>query len=1616
MSDALVLCGGTGAHVGLAFLRFHTLGFALGFFDREAAERRRSPFPKIYLVDQDAGDGESGDPTAWQLARRFVELHPGRFDWQSALDRSAAPELVNISPLPVGANNGWYRPPHNVLERRFENSPLLPVLAAQRQRQIDYSKGMMGSPAIGSLLFKLKEYDEVERAINQDKTFGQLLAEDGRLVVAGSGIGGTGASVAPTLALRLAERPNRVMAVMVLNWFFFDEEDPDSVRRGRAALRNRILKENANSALEFYGQALAQKVAALPVGIPESAQLKRAYTGDVGQPKRESFVHAVAALGALRHLLHNQAYGPGLYAMGAVDRGRLEGGTGIPGGTLQDLANQAATLAEMLDAWRGVLGAVQSARVIPALHSAFRRSGFDPAQVARHLEREVGQFREHLEWLEDTLGIVPQPYRGLTRELEVRRRLAETTHSLPLREGMRPEEAPFALFRWTADWIREIASTTNGLEILRQGATGVYWPDTHSDGIGVAAGESGGLTRVPDQNIAAVLESFVDRDALSANGWPHPLAAADYFRHAIERRDPVAVRQLELLLVGLLVGRFEPRPLWPGAPSRSISLEFLTSELRREGFPSLAEIGLYDRARDGVLIGFSSPHTLLCPVPYMDDEADHRTWQEIWTTLTGSTDGASWQNAKADWSGREREARQARAWIEDLKRRRGGVPPPWTRAFEGLPSSGAPRWGAGHRIEVYWGTSGGEQNALIWLELPTRDASDRWSAPAGAGTIDLDEFERRVPELAAITEEAGVRYERFSFQKPGRPLPVEAIWREHLDALQRQEKIYRWTKNERGELIIALLEGDQVRLATLAGVEVLAIPEISILECVPWVQDPVPGSDAPGGGVRFPDLPLKTEYLDLALSAENGESLKTFLEHRRDLRSFQSAPGRRIDAQGRLELHWDLRLQGRSTPAACEIRLEGKDGRPFEASQTAHLMVWPNFRDPARAWKAYYVYFRCSNLPLGVDVVWLDSGARLGLRASERATDEPFPVGYTTGEKAGHSAGPPIAVAIKNFERQRDLGLYLVPLKALPPVKVDVQLAIDFGTSHTVAAFTIGDRPAHAVDLLPELQAGTGERCLTCHLSEDWAHVTANEKAAGLLATAAWLPTYRAVRDESLLPSELLLTRTIRDAQSQAIADWRPLTDYTIPPLDISRSDLGDYLLADFKWNAGSEEFRGREPELRGCYLGLFLEMVAAEVVAHQLRGLTERPIPLTFTYPLRVSEPDLKTLQETLRTALERAQRSLGLRFMLKGNEGLYDESRAARLDTKKFGDLCVVGDLGGGTLDLYIAANNGDQELRPVADSARLGGNLLLHQLADPEGKFLPADGHWFTSGSNGRDTETKLRAWMRSEGSGRLFGVDAGGRPEMKALGLVGFAKPAESARARKLIDRYFRLIIEYMARSLVGFLIKQWYPNVEPESWDRLRITVQLRGNGWRLQYDRLEPIAVTRNVQDAVRKRVIALWSEAPENPFPAPESDQLWEPPSKFEIGDAKTAPIRSVLGRAAMPVGAALGNWYTHTLVNLEVQRANRKFLHVPWTESVPFSTGGSTQIQIREVEPPLPLSSANADQRSEIRELDARQQGRINASLQEEEGALDGNERLRAPVGALVWEAVFDSRSLWP
>lgn len=1637
MKNTLVLCGGTGAHVALALVRLHTLGHALGFFRHSGG--KPLAFPALYLVDQDFGDG-SREPTAWQLVRRFVAAHPGRRNWQVTANRSDPPELKTVTPLPIGSDGAWFNPPYDTLDRRFDGSPWLDLLVSQPQRDIRFSHGMMGSPAVGSLLFRLKEFDARQQGANHDGIYRELLDTRGRVAVVGSAVGGTGASVGPTLAQRFADADAEVMAVMVLNWFRFDPEGLDEETLERAQLRDRAMVENANSAFAYYGHRLAHRVATVPVGMPDSAIKLRRYTSDTQQPIRESFVHGVAALCCLDHFLSDEPYSPGLYQMGAEDPTRLGGRNRLPGGagedTVQSLANRAATLAATLEVFATTLSARRPDAlfgVVPAIREAASNLGV-PERVGQAVRQLVANYREHLKWMEEVLGVQPEADHSLMAEVRSRSRLG--THGLPpVAEDDVPREDAVALelFRWTASWVRDDGDPPLITVSAAPSVGGGYWPPlVGDDSLNVAAEHAGRLTRVVNQNIQGTVEGFIDERHVAQNGWPDPLAAADHFRYAIEHGHPFSRRQLEMLLAGVVTGKLTVRDVREGRSASTLSLDYLVREYRTGHLPpDFASVELvYASADADVVLGFNSPHTLLCPTPAAEsDVTRERAWRGLWQALTGSQQPRGWRTEAIEkWAYAKDAVRKIRAWVEAQKKAHGGTAPPWTHVFEHESEQPPVPFGAGRTVSVYWGTSAAAP--CVKLALPTSESGNYWP-DQDAQLVPETDLLSQVPAIRKLRNEAGVSFELVSFETPGRDAPLRGFWREHLEQLQQGGNIAAFGAKP-DDYQVAFQTADRASAAILDNVIVLDRDDIMVRDCSPLRQQPVPGSSIAEGRIRYPDYPLRSDYLGLVES--DGDRAIHLLKRGEQV---SLAPPSIHEGRQSARATWNLHMAGRSDVLPITLPVPPpKAPEADDKHHRAHWMVWPRFRSKGGSfWRAYYVYEHCTDARLHLSTLWLDPDDDCVRRCPAPSMAGSHPIHFRTGDRRAHTGGPPLAFSAENSESGQELGLYIVNLESLPQGDAHVKLGLDFGTSHTVASVRV-DRKKELVTLSPEIPLQ--DDALTLHVSENWPHVKDAFHENGLQALGNWLPTYTdevaSKEAAGLVPSELLTIRPLPSLVAEDIAQWQPGRDCVIPQMNMQRPDLADHMLADFKWEASHPAFRGKESVLREIYLGMAIELAMADVVWRTLSALPAQA-DFTFTYPLRTSAEQLKGYQSTLRRVLDSGAQSFGFPLGLVNDIGIYNESSAARGGTRLFGEVCLVGDLGGGTLDLFISAyGGGGVDFEEVADSARIGGNELLRTMAEHADQFLP---HGWAKQTD--DVQTQLRAWMRSKGATRLFGDGAGEAECHDGLNVRGFAKAAAARFARELNERYFRLIVEYMARSLVAFLVRHWYPQVlrKRGDHDSLKVLVQLRGNGWRLWHGNDRYPDIEKKVAADVQARARELWRDRNGDRDAWHGLEELWRehglwkatgadgrsgptvdaPTCTHEGSDEsnpKAAPILRVVGDAERHDDIRS---YSHALVQLGLLRHyNERGQGVPdrirWFDRLPVRTGGSgVKVEFRDVEPPFSLSHPDAAGTGQtIDDLEPELKHHINKELEEQGFATEVD--FNAPIAALVWEAVFKSR----
>ena len=1610
MPNTLICCGGTGAHVALALMRLHALGHPLGYFRRES-DGSALALPTIYLVDQDDGDAARGAETAWQKLRSVIKNHPSRSQWSNAAGTAREPEQKSVTPLPIGVNRDWFDAPHDCLRLRFTDSPFLNLIASAPQQDIRYSHGMMGSPAIGSLLFKLKEYDRRNAEFNHDRDFHDLLELSGRVAVVGSGVGGTGSSVAPTLATMLAEGGRSdVMAVMVLEWFRLrsaPEADRNEVRSTRA--RNLDMGENASSGLRYYGQRLARKATTVPLGVPHEGIVERTYTGDNQQPLHEAYPHAAAALCCMSHYVASRPYRRGLYHLSGGDCTKLDGGMEVAGGTLQSMANLGVVLKRTADAvGTTLINNRKVSRYSPKICREVHEMTPELDAVGRALKGLADGYGDHLHWLTGAfpppaakrgggLGVANQDPNGWTMDRDVGGRL----HHDPLtaNRGDHPEDVAGKLFQWTADWIRDEAARRDSTLLPRAGAIGgVYWPPMRKEGLAAAPGPPGTLVAFPPARINALLDAFVHPEDVTQNGWPEPFAAVGQFEDAIRhhQKNPVSMRKLEILLAGYVGDELTIREVGAGTP-KGVTIDRLVKEMRIDSGDSLAQYELLYKVGDRTTrIAFTAPGTVFCPVPGVADEI----WEQLWSALTGYAprtwkpgSAESWEHAQ--WGSAEHSARKAVAWINAcLKMWPSAARPPWTYAFPSLRQAyddARPEvYGSGTELRVRWGED------LVPVFLPTWERSAIDWPPSDIPLEEdpssfLEQNGRLEDELGTVlyevVEDLNLPVDPGSPSGDAETPRVRGIWKEHLDLLKARGAIATFGESRADEtvyVVIQALDSVDRQCILLAKTRILDRKRIQVDNVVPLLQDP-PSSMARGSARNIlPDLPLRSDYVGLASEGRQPEVARR--------------------ASGDIAV-WRLRLRGRGGTVNIGVPL-----REAEGDHRAHWMVWPNFRTTGpHPWRAYYVYAHSTHPRIGLDVLYRDpdDGKALLVRRGEKKITS-YPVAYDVNNRT-HTGGPPVAVLLRDQESNEELGMYTVQLDELDPLTEQVSIGIDFGTSHSTAAVAIGDIN-HEVrhQLLSPDNRGEGAVELSHHISWNCDHAENS-----LVARSAWMPTYVPGGGASrpMLPTELIMIVPVDNLTTAGVGKdvdrWVPVQDYYLPPPEAIREKFAEYVITNFKWDTVGD-FIGREASLRKIYLERLVELALAEVLRKY--GEPRNGVSFTFTYPLRTLRDDLEEFRHMLADVLKRGTRSLGVDLSLTDGYGLYNESHAAQVGTATFPEVRVVADLGGGTLDLFISSESTSfAHFREVVDSVKIGGNLLIDALAGQLARRMPQG--WST---DRRKLAIELAAWMRSVGSRKLFGRAEGGTPELESLNLRGFQGRAEKAAGLELIHRYFHLVGEYVSRSVAAYLATHWYRVAQERVHGDLNVGLYLRGNGWRLWPGQEDYAGIQKIMAQRVTSRIRAFWHDFQEIgwtiPAGAPNCD------AGEAHGDPKLEIVRNVVG-AARDDDEIRDNWLSYALVELQLLDGSRTQSN-PWHSEIPFWTGGKgTKVQIQEISPALPLHAEGSTVRRVIGQPQpgdglGRVLRKVNDQLVDDVDYVGrDNHDLLAPVAAWVWEAAFHS-----
>jgi hypothetical protein len=231
VANYLIAVGGTGQHVALALADFIALAHEVYATPDE--------FPAVHLILVDADQAADTDQSsAWQEARNRL----------NAIGLLSGDSFECV-PLPVSSALADSRRMYEFVNRLGASygPNAADALLLDEQREVDVTTGFYAQPRVGAMMAEWL-FGEVTRGERVNPGLARIfrLASDpaNRIVVAGSGVGGTGAGFAPALVRRLSSATGGagLMALMATEWF-----------RLSGACSNRlsesVQKSNANSAL-----------------------------------------------------------------------------------------------------------------------------------------------------------------------------------------------------------------------------------------------------------------------------------------------------------------------------------------------------------------------------------------------------------------------------------------------------------------------------------------------------------------------------------------------------------------------------------------------------------------------------------------------------------------------------------------------------------------------------------------------------------------------------------------------------------------------------------------------------------------------------------------------------------------------------------------------------------------------------------------------------------------------------------------------------------------------------------------------------------------------------------------------------------------------------------------------------------------------------------------------------------------------------------------------------------------------------------------------------------------------------------------------------------------------
>jgi hypothetical protein len=1269
--------GGTGQHVALAYI------------DLAALVHHFIPFEPINLYILDRDQTMAAGQTAWQLVLGQIER-------------------LNVVDSEQGAK--WSDPRSALIppSREILGKPVVskavsstygPLFFTEDQLAVEFATGYWGQAPVGAAFFG----DILD---SQQKEFGQavqrITAGGGRVVIAGSLVGGTGAGCLPRLVEHLARaaEPPSLMAIAMLQWFSL-AEGADDKDYHKASKRNAEMSSRQPSSLLYSRDRLRELAATVLLGHPSTRTIgrKRPWVGNTQQPAHHDLtIPHYAAVTASDYLFRKQPHAPGMFSVACPDhRDGLRLGQNIwvfngnetkqPILQLGNLAQANLSFCEKM-AWivRYLEGPPQdkytwfkSRLKVKALEGVLRSN--DPPRVKslteglrKLLDAKWSALTRLYRSDPSVFGTSPAPKVDTWEEQFSKDKLPPAHGIATLREWLADAmiaspatpaaisqaiitHRPFGVIAHAGSTHRCLPPTLGRVEetAFHAHAPGVLDPILPSDTEKLIAYE-----QVEPQSLPTTrtVEFFLEQLFSGRLGNAHENKTGREW-----------VNRWQRLLLGLCAGRF-----------RLVASPIDDGDVQLA--PAPPQYCIVDQTEQ--VFGYTSEQTLLVPAMTAD-----------WSKLEKLSEVSDAETSEA--------RRAVMGWFELLQllaSKAGRRETPGWMKFNGEWSTSLknlnnpnPRFGllGTTKVRVAWGTK--DVRTLLLPSVTPRQPQDLDALLKFFDIPVKSIFVSELPAaLSALVDETRCP-EYIPFGVPD-PTPRRVVWKSTLPDLAEALRFGFYLDSQEGP------DGrtSPVALKIVAG-------NVDCIDVLDSYRDILVDFIEPLGGnvknqqPRFPDFPVKLRYAGLIdLTARRSRSEST---------GGPASTGSfvyRFTVRG---LHDEV----------VETVLQ-KD-RPRNGT----FLLWPKFCPQTRgttSFKAYYAMVHSAQSDKSQ--YWFVGENHDGAAAADRADQARlnWSVHLASDPKAQPlyqiskrliTGGTPRLMAVVTDPSDHGSGLFHIELE---PVKVvdGERWGVDFGTSSSVvavAALSAGVSTQSTV-IVPE---GRFDQTLVLSLNEPKP-----------LKGCSWFPTWdqnspRTTKPLPFIPSQLLVTSRANSAALLHTEEPAYGHDIILDPGQELNPELlkPDRVLRDFKWidSTNTEDIK-RKRILRITYLvhllGFSYTLRAGHSTDRLEAGLPPE-VEAIFSLPLRMKARDgqfARDFAHDAKAVCELLHQLLGARF----NAGFVWESHVGAPEHRALESVYAVADLGGGSLDMW--GGIGSDPESEYADSYRFGGHDLLQQWIDP------------------------------------------------------------------------------------------------------------------------------------------------------------------------------------------------------------------------------------------------------------------------------------------------------------